>query len=637
MLRKVVFVMLVQAFAITAVAQKYSTKSKKAIKSFEDAYELMGQRKVDEAIAELNKAIEIDDKFIEARLMLGDIYTDFQEFDRAIDSYEKAIAIDPKYFPNAYLNLGEIQLKSGKYDGAVKSLEAYLEFPKLRPALEDKAKHYLGKARYGAEAVKNAVPFDPKNLGPEVNSENYEYFPALTADEQTLILTRNQRNKNGGRDLQEDFYASKMVDGKWGLAMNMGQPLNTPDNNEGAQCISPDGRWMFFTACNRRDGQGSCDIYFSEKIGNAWTPPANLGPPVNTAKWESQPSIAPDGKTLYFASSRGGGKDIWMSVKNDRGFWGQPVKLGPNVNSEGTEESPFIHPDGKTMYFSSNGREGLGLGDIYISRKDENGEWGEAVNLGYPINSWNHENSLIVGASGKTAYFASDREGGFGFLDLYSFELYEKARPEVVTYMKGKVFSSEDKKPLKAKFELLDLKTGEVVYGSESDGKTGEFLVGLPINREYALNVSKDGFLFYSENFSLKEQKDAKPVLKDVAMVPIKKDERVVLKNIFFATGSFELLDESNVELKKLISFLEKNPSLKIQINGYTDNVGSDVDNQKLSENRAKSVYQYLIDKGIKNDRLAYKGFGEAEPIDTNDTEEGRANNRRTEFIILSN
>lgn len=628
-----IFIQLIVVCA--ALAQpKYSTRSKKAIKSYEEAHKLMGQMRIDEAIAELNKAIETDDKFIEPLLMLGDIYFKYEEFDKAIANYEKALEIDAKFFPTAYLFLGETQIRAGQYEGAIGNLEKYLALPKLKPAMVAKGERFLGQAKFGAEMVKNPVPFEPVNLGPNVNTEDYEYSPALTADEQMLIFTRNKRNEY--KDLQEDFYASKLNEGQWVEARNMGSPLNTPDKNEGAQCISPDGRWMFFTACKRLDGMGSCDIYFSERIGNAWTEPANLGPPVNSTGWESQPTIAPDGKTLYFASNRDRGKDIWMSVKNDRGFWSQPVKLGPNINSEGQEESPFIHPDGKTMYFSSTGREGMGLGDIYVVRKDDKGEWGEAVNLGYPINTWDHENSLIVGASGKTAYISSDRQGGQGKLDLYSFDLYEEARPEVVTYMKGKVFNSADKNPLKAKFELLDLETGEVVYSSESDAKTGEFLVGLPVNREYALNVSKDGFLFYSENFALKAQKDAAPLLKDVPLMAIKKDERVILKNIFFASGSAELLETSNVELQKLLTFLQKNSKLKIQINGHTDNVGSDDDNQKLSEDRAKSVYQYLIDKGIVADRLAYKGYGETDPVDTNDTEEGRANNRRTEFTIIA-
>ncbi len=619
---------------------KYSTQSKKAIKYYEDGWALLRQQRFDEGIELLKKAVETDENFIEPRLMLGDVLSDLGRYDESIVHFSKAIEIDPTYFTGAFLNLSEVQVKAARYEDAKVNLEKYLGLPNRHPTMEAKAKELLVTAEFGSTAIKNPVPFDPKNLGPNVNSEHFEYFPALTADEQTIIITRNQRNKNGGRDYQEDFYGSwRDESGEWSLARNLGEPLNT-DNNEGAQTISPDGRWMFFTGCNRRSGQGSCDIYFSRREGNDWTEPVNIGPPVNSRKWESQPSIAPDGRTLYFSSSRDGGegkKDIWYSVINERGFWSQPVNLGTNVNTSGSEESPFIHPDGKTLYFASTGHPGMGMSDIFVSRKQEDGSWSKAMNLGYPINTANDENSLIVGASGEKAYFASDREGGYGNLDLYEFELYPKARPGRVTFMKGKVFHAETKEALQAKFELIDLETGESVYNSSSDSKTGEFLVGLPVNHDYALNVSKDGFLFYSENFALKERSDATPYKKDVAMQPIKKNEKVILKNIFFETASFELLEESNIELKKLLTFLEKNPTLKIEIGGHTDNVGSDDANQRLSENRARAVKDYLIQSGIVAERLTSKGYGESSPIDNNDTEEGRANNRRTEFTITSN
>lgn len=642
MFRKIFSLVLVGLMCLPLLVMSqdlYSTKSKKAIKYYEDGWALLRQRNFDEGIDLLKKAVETDENFIEPRLMLGDVLGDLGRYDESIDQYNQAISLNPDFFPNAFLKISEVQLKAGIYADAKSNLEKFLTLPKVHTTLIEKAKGLLVTANFGVVAIKNPVPFDPKNLGPNVNSEHYEYFPALTADEQTLIITRNQRNKNGGRDYQEDFYGSWKQDGVWGLARNLGEPLNT-DNNEGAQTISPDGRWMFFTGCNRSGGQGSCDIYFSLRDGNTWSEPINIGRPVNSGKWESQPSIAPDGKTLYFSSSRPGGegeKDIWYSVISEKGFWSEPTNLGTNVNTAGSEESPFIHPDGKTLYFASTGHPGMGMSDIFMVRKQDDGTWSEPLNLGYPINTANDENSLIVGASGEKAYFASDREGGYGNLDLYEFELYQKARPGRVTYMKGKVFNADNKEPLQAKFELIDLATGETVYSASSDSKTGEFLVGLPVNHDYALNVSKDGFLFYSENFALKERADATPYKKDVAMQPIKKDEKVILKNIFFETNSYELLETSNVELKKLLTFLEKNPTLKIEIGGHTDNVGSDDANQVLSQNRAKAVMDYLVNHGIAADRLSSKGYGEASPIDTNDTPEGRANNRRTEFTITSN
>lgn len=632
---------LFQSFLLVAQAQpkKYSTDSKRAITLYENAIDYYNSRADEQARTTLLKALEIDEKFIEARILLADIYVEMNEYEQAIAQYRKVTTINPEFFPNAFFILGNIQLQIGKYDDAKKSLLTFLEMKNTKPETREKARKNLHNAEFGSEAIKNPVPFEPKNLGSEVNSADAEYFPALTADEQTLIITRNSRSQKGGPG-QEDFFESHFVEGEWITARNMGAPLNTPDN-EGAQTISPDGQLMFFTGCNRPEGLGGCDIYFSRKVGNVWTEPQNMRNPVNSSKWESQPSVSPDKRTIYFTSNRPGGKgdkDIWSSTLTPQGIWGVPVNLGDVINTAGSEESPFIHPDNQTLYFSSTGHTGMGGADIFYSRKDEKGNWTKPVNLGYPINTWNDENSLIVGASGKIAYFASDRKGGLGSLDLYSFELYEAARPTVVTYVKGIVTASDTKKPLVAKFELIDLETNEVVVESNSNSEKGEFLVSLPVNKNYALNVSKEGYLFYSENFSLKNLKDVtKPYLLNVALQPVKTGEKVVLKNIFFETSSFQLKDESTAELQKLLGLMQNNKNLKIEISGHTDNVGDDKSNQKLSENRAKAVYEYLTTNGISAERLSYKGFGESSPVATNDTEEGRAQNRRTEFMVVGN
>ncbi|MCG3164496.1 MAG: Lipopolysaccharide assembly protein B [Bacteroidia bacterium] len=626
---------------LTCLAQpgKYSTDSKRAINLYETALDYYNGRADEQAKNTLLKALDVDDKFLEARIMLADIYVELDEYEQAVAQYRKVVSINPDFFPNAYYILGNIQLQIGKYDDAKTSLENFLQLKNTKPETREKAKRAILTAEFGSEAIKKPVPFDPKNLGAGVNTADAEYFPALTADEQTIVITRNSRPAGGGHG-QEDFYESRLADGEWTTARNLGAPLNTPDN-EGAQTISPDGQLMFFTGCNRQDGLGGCDIYFSRKVGNAWTEPQNIRNPINSSKWESQPSLSPDKRTVYFASSRSGGKgdkDIWSSTLTEQGVWGVPVNLGDAINTPGQEESPFIHPDNQTLYFSSDGHLGMGRKDIYYSRKDALGNWQKPVNLGYPINTWNNDDSFIVGASGKTAYFASDRKGGFGSLDLYSFELYEAARPTMVTYVKGNVFASDTKKPLVAKFELIDLETNVVVVESSSNSEKGEFLVSLPVNKNYALNVSKEGYLFYSENFSLKDIKDiTKPYQLNVGLQPVKTGEKVILKNIFFETNSFQLKEESTAELQKLLGLMQKNKNLKIEIGGHTDNVGDDKSNQLLSENRAKSVYEYLTTNGIVAERLSYKGFGETTPIATNDTEEGRAQNRRTEFTVIGN
>jgi outer membrane protein OmpA-like peptidoglycan-associated protein len=365
-----------------------------------------------------------------------------------------------------------------------------------------------------------------------------------------------------------------------------------------------------------------------------------MGQSVNSAKWETQPSISPDGRILYFVSTRAGGKgksDIWKTTLSNDGNWSAPVNMGDTINTSEDEFSPFIHPDNNSLYFSSKGHVGMGGFDIFLSRMNENKHWGTPKNLGYPINTLADETSLIVSSSGEMAYFASDKLNGKGRVDIYSFDLYKEVRPLRVTYMKGKVINSKSNAPLEAKFELIDLATAKIIMESKSDISNGEFLVCLPTEKDYALNVSKDGYLFHSENFSLKEVADiSKPFLMNIKLQPIEVGEAVVLKNIFFETASFNLKEESKIELTTLIQFLNYNPGVKVEIGGHTDNVGDKQYNVTLSQNRAQSVYNYLIEHAVDKSRLSFKGYGDSKPIAANDTDANKALNRRTEFRIVS-
>lgn len=635
--RYILFVFVMLCSFKSFAQREYSTKSKKAIKHFEEALKYYSARNNREALEYLQKALKADDEFVEAYAVSGDCHTDLGELDQAIVSYKKVIELDPDFTSAINKQLADVQFRSGNYEDAIPNYEIFLTKKRVNPKLKERAARYLENAKFGAEAKKNPVPFDPKNLGQNINTADYEYFPVLTADEQTLVFTRNKR-QGIGMDFQEDFYVSFAENDDWTSAMNLGEPINT-DDNEGAQTITADGKQLFFIGCNRKTGMGSCDIYRSLRNGRRWAKPENLGSPVNSSKWESQPSVSSDGKTLYFVSNRNGGQggmDIWITHLAPNGEWTVPRNLGDVINTPFSEETPFIHPDGRTLYFTSDGHLGFGEKDIYMTRKDSLGNWSTPKNLGYPINTWNDEQGLFVAASGEKAYFSSDRDGGFGKLDLYSFELYEDARPDKVTYIKGRVKDKVTGKPLAAKFELIDLETSQTVIESSSDPINGAFLVTLPVDHNYALNVSKDEYLFYSEHFSLEADHDlSKPYKMDVKLQPIKYGEKVVLKNIFFETASYELLPESKVELDKLVAFMNNNPKIRIEIGGHTDNVGKPEDNQLLSENRSKSVRSYLIDNSIASDRIQYKGYGEEQPIDTNETPEGRANNRRTEFKVL--
>ncbi len=620
----------------------YTSKSSKAIKALEKGMHLHDNHQEWDAKDELLKAIKADAKFIEAHLILAEVEVDLMEYKEAIDEYKKAITINPDFEPRAFYGLAKTQMRIGNYEDAKENLKTFLQAAKISKVMKENAQAFLDNCDYAMWAVKHPVPFNPVNLGDSINSRHDEYFPSITADNQSFFFTRQIPRKSNSPLVDtiydEDIYVSEKHDNTWGMAKSLGAPINTY-RNEGAVCISADGQTMVFVACDRIEAQQSCDLYISWKLGTTWSNPLNMGPPINTKYGESQPCLSADGRTIYFVSDRPGGiggHDIWKSTLGNDGYWTNPVNMGPKINSAKGESCPFIHEDNQTFYFSSNGRQGMGDYDIYMSRLDAKGEWGDPVNLGYPINTFGLENSLIVAADGKTAYIASNRKNGKGGLDFYSFELYPDARPFKVSYVKGKVFDKETSKPLEVRFELLDVSTGKIIMDAVSNKVSGDFLVCLPAGKEYALHASKDGYLFYSESFDLKTTgTKIDSVTKNVAMQPIKIGEKVILKNIFFETNKYDLKDESKAELKKLISFLSTNKSLHIEISGHTDNVGSKELNQTLSENRAKTVMNFIIAGGIDAARMSSKGYGDTQPIVANDTDEHRAMNRRTEFKIV--
>jgi outer membrane protein OmpA-like peptidoglycan-associated protein len=383
------------------------------------------------------------------------------------------------------------------------------------------------------------------------------------------------------------------------------------------------------------------EIFSSNRAGGAWSAPQRIKIFKDSTISIAHPAISPDGQTLYFASNRPNGKggmDIWKSMLDADGRWSIPINLGDSINTKYDDVSPFIHPDNQTLYFASDGRMGMGGKDIFYSRKNVRGDWGRPVNIGYPINTYADEINLVVNAKGDLAFFSSNKPGGYGGLDLYTFDLYADARPMAVNYMKGKVFNNETQKPLEASFDLIEIESGKIVFHSKSDSYNGEFLICLLTGKEYALNVSKDGYLFYSDHFSINSvHTSMQPFLKDIPLKPIQIGESVVLKNIFFETDKFELKSESKIELGKLLALLKQNPRMKIEISGHTDNVGNEKYNLTLSENRARSVFDYLKANGVVATRLTYKGYGWSKPIESNDTETGRANNRRTEFKVMGN
>jgi flagellar motor protein MotB len=620
-------------------SQGFHTSSNKALKVYNEgvlAYDYLDYNKAE---IDFNEAILIDKKFFEAYMMLGELMTKQKRYTEASYNYSAAVKIDSLFFKPVFFSLANAEIMSGDYSDALIHFNVYLAQTGMSEKNIIVAMKSVKNCEFALNAMKNPIPFNPVSVGSSINTKDDEYWPSITADGQTLMFTRQPvplDNHSSFGQVQEDFYISYFSDNSWQKAFNAGAPINTRQN-EGAQTLSSNGNYMYFTACDRPGGLGSCDIYFSAFIDGKWSEPSNLRSPVNTSHWESQPSISSDGKMLFFSSNRSGGfggKDLWFSIMNDKNLWTNPVNMGKTINTDGDEMSPFIHFDGRTLYFASDGRVGMGGFDIYITRMNNDSTWSEPQNLGYPINTYNDEMGLIIESEGQKAYFSSIRDKLNG-KDIFCFNLYESVRPSPVSYLKGKVYDKETGKLLKSNYELINLSTNKVTIKSSTDG-AGNFLVCLPSGYNYGINVSKAGYLFYSDNFMFEGQHTVvEPYIKRISLSPIKVGEKMQLSNVFYEFDSWQLKKESMSELNNLASLLSDNKDLIIEVGGYTDSIGSDEYNQVLSEKRALSVVNYIIGEGISSDRLKYKGYGNTSPIGDNVTFEGRKLNRRTEVKII--
>ena len=628
--------LMLTTFMVLAQQGEYKPNPK-AEKAFENAMDHYRAREADKAEKELLKAIRLDSLFVDAYLLLADLNYDRKNLAKTVELYEKALSIDPAYSPTVYYLLGKASLDHGDNHKASVHLTAFLNMKGITRDQMEFAHKMLVLAQFREAALENPVPFQPVNLGPLINSEHDEFVNSITLDESRMVFTLMQPDTNVDGRFREGFVMAVRNASGWEVA---GRAL--PDlyelGNIGAMSLSPDGRFLFFTSCGAAIGYGSCDLYVCGKEGDGWSKPFNLGDKVNTSNWDSQPCFSADGQTLYFSSARPGGyggSDIWHTTFIQGKGWTSPVNAGPNINTDHEEMAPYIHADGQSMYFSSKGHPGMGGFDLFISRMDTAGQWQKAENLGYPVNTSSDEINIVVSTNGKGAYLSSDLEEGFGGYDIYSFDLPASLAPQKVSYLEGYVYDAESKKAVEAEIQLLDLKSGELKVRCESDDD-GHYLAALPGGNNYALHVSKPGYLFYSENFNLSvDEVPEEPVKKDIFLQPVKSGQSFVLDNIFFDTDEYSLSELSTVELYKLNAFLIINPEVEILICGHTDDVGSADYNQTLSERRAKAVYSFLVELGIDPARLKYQGFGKSQPVSDNDTEEGRAENRRTEILIL--
>lgn len=637
--------LLVSFFTSTNIlAQDYVTAEqldKRSRKYFEEAESYARRQQFEQATKTLNTLLEREPKAIDALILRGDMYYSTNQLELAEKDLEAVLAISMEYKPRLIYQIGLLEYDLEKYDEAVAHYEAYLAQANERDRRRERVVKYLASAKVAADLRRNPVPFTPESIGNTINTTGKEYLPAFSADGRYIVYTVNYTGR-------EDFYYSELQeDGSW----SKGQPLSGVNTleNEGAQSMSADGRLLFFTGCNWPDTYGSCDLYYARREKGEWGSLRHAAPPLNSAHWDTQPSLSANGDFLYFTSNRPGGyggSDLWRCQRQANGRWGEPENLGPTINTEGHEQSPFLHADGQTLYFSSDHHPGLGDHDIFVSRLQEDGSWGTPKNIGYPINTSAGEGTLVVSLDGKTAYYTTDqntKRGAALDLDIYQFDLYEEARPQPLTYVQGRVIDAQTQKALEGADVQVIAEDKATTFAQLKTLEDGTFLVVLPLGENYALEASRDGYLFYSDRFELGgafSREEPYELLIPLQPVPtelaIEGEQPIVLKNVLFATGSAELLPMSETELNRLVDLLERYSTLQIRINGHTDNVGDDANNLLLSEARAQAVYNYLIEKEIAAERLSYKGFGETMPLTENDTAEGRKQNRRTEFEVVS-
>jgi outer membrane protein OmpA-like peptidoglycan-associated protein len=560
--------------------------------------------------------------------------------------FSKTIALCPSYDIYAYYYLGEISYSFERFDQTIAYLTEFLKDVEKIKKDEDytRAVQLLDYSKFYLQITSHPVPFNPEVVTGISTPEN-EYLAILTPDNQTAYFTREkkmlpERNSiiQASRFHELFMSAERNPDGTFSEGEEMPDPFNIY-SNEGGATLTANDNTLYYTVCqpDKTSGYLNCDIFHSEKVNDEWGPITNAGPNINKPNsWESQPSISADGKTIYFVSDRPGGYggyDIYKSGINDDGTWGAAVNMGPLINTAGNEKSPFIHPDGQTLYFSSDGLMGVGGYDIFFTKIHEDNTIDKPQNLGYPINSPDDEVGFFVSTDGTRGFVASNKFHGKGGWDLYSFDLYDAARPEKVLFIKGTVKDEMSAEPVKAKIELRNLETKKI---SEIplDTNTGKYVAVRPFKNDYVMTIKKEGYVYESKYISKADSVFKTPASVDVAIQPIELNKSYRINDIYFDFNSSTLKEESKAVLEQMIEFLEFNGNMCIQIQGHTDDIGNDADNLRLSESRARSVYDYLVDRKINPNRLSYKGFGETQPIAPNDSEEGRAKNRRTCFVI---
>jgi len=588
--------------------------------------------------------LSVYDKNAEDALLnyrIGNCYLKSITKAKAVKYLEKAEELQYTIEKDLYYLLAQAYHQSMQWDKAIDAYTSYTdgltlqEIKTLGPIIEKK----IEECKVGKILLEKPVKVKIENIGATINSAYPDYAPVISSDEAVLMFTSRRDGSTGGKDkltgeYDEDVFVSYQKNEKWSQAKNIGTPISTKEHDSNI-ALSNDGQKLILY----KDDNGIGNIYESVQKGDKWSTPEKLQTPISTNAHESSASYSPDGKILYFVSNRPdgvGGRDIYYARLNDKGQWDNVTNIGNTINTPYDEEGVFMHPDGKTLYFSSQGHQTMGGFDIFKSVLDS-GKWSKPENIGYPINSPDDDLFFVLAASGLRGYYASVKDGGFGDLDIYVINFIDQKPIVYVTILKGTITDAVTSQPLEADIEIIDNEKNESVARFNSNSATGNYLVSLPSGKNYGIAVNAKGYLFHSENVNIPPATGYQEIIRDIALQKIIVGSKTRLNNIFFDYDKATLRKESIAELDRLVTLLKNTPGLRIQISGHTDNRGSADYNQKLSENRAKAVVDYLIEKGIAQDRLQYKGYGFSSPVATNDNEEGRQMNRRTEFEILDN
>lgn len=608
--------------------QSSGVLTKKDQKILETARIQLNAKNYPASLKSLNK---LDNRLPEVMLVYGLLADEQNNKTEAIGWFLKVLDQAPRLEPKLLHYLGGYYFDQRQYAQAKQYFELYLTSGSSTPGLLKSSKAYLEKIKSLETWMSKAVDIAIQPIPGIINTPRPEYLPVITADSRMLFIRRVNN--------QEDLYLSINQLGVW----QEPQPLveiNTLEN-EGAASVSADGRWLVFTGCERPEGLGGCDLYIAEKTNFGWSSPRLLGLGVNTSGWEAQPALNRDGTALIFSSNRAGGhggRDLWYSRKNGQ-HWTPAVNLGPIINTPGDEETPFLHADGQSIYFASTGHPGLGQADLfftYWSEQDNN--WTKPQNLGYPINTPAKEGGLVVDINGSTAYFTRDTiKDNQPDLDIYTFQLPRTLQAQPMTYLRLQVLDALTGRPLPHFLQVLHLDDLDTLIQTQI--QQTPILIIKP-SQKYLISIQAEGYLPYSDHISYDQVHFLTHPYDTIIRLyplPVKKEsDPIVLKNIFFMTGSSELIASSFSELEILKNYLISHPDFKIEIRGHTDDTGNELLNYQLSIDRAKVVHDYLIQQGVPARRLRYAGFGSQRPVAENKTTAGRTQNRRTEFVILS-